>query len=161
FGARRFYRAGLDVVLYTLPFHGRRRPAGAGKSGFGFFGPDMGRTNEAFAQTLFDVRALMRLVEHRGSAAVGAFGMSLCAYATALRAGVEPGPAFAVAMIPVASLPELVWGEPIHRWRRVEVEALGIGLARLRELWQVHAPLRRTPLVPRARRFVIGALGDR
>ncbi len=161
FGVRRLYRAGLDVLLYTLPFHGRRRPRGVRKSGAAFFAPDLSRTNEAFAQVIYEVRALLRHVEHRSGAPVGAFGMSLGAYATALLAAVEPRLAFAVAMIPVASLPELVWGEPIHRHRRQEVEAQGITLARFRELWQVHAPLLRRPLVPRERRFVIGALGDR
>jgi len=161
FGARRLFRAGFDVVLYTLPFHGRRRPAGATKSGEGFFGPDVARTNEAFAQAIFDARRLMRHVECEGGGPVGAFGMSLGAYVTALLAAVEPRLAFAIAMIPVAALPELVWGEPLHRLRREEAEAHGITLARFRELWQVHAPLERPPLVPRARRFVIGALGDR
>ena len=161
FGARRLYRAGLDVLLYTLPFHGPRRPRGARKSGEGFFGPDMARTNEAFAQTIFDARALMRHVERVSGGAIGAFGMSLGAYATALLAALEPRLAFAIAMIPVASLTELVWGEPLHRFRREEAEAHGITLARFRELWQVHAPLLRRPVVPRERRFVIGALGDR
>jgi hypothetical protein len=161
FGARGLYRAGLDVVLCTLPFHGARRPVRARKSGEGFFGPNMARTNEAFAQTIFDARTLMRHVERAGSAATGAFGMSLGAYATALLAALEPRLAFAIAMVPVASLPDLVWGEPLHRLRRHEAEAQGITLARFRELWQVHAPLLRRPLVPRERRFVIGALGDR
>jgi hypothetical protein len=161
FDARGLYRAGFDVVLYTLPFHGRRRPRGARKSGEGFFGPDMARTNEAFAQTIFDARALMRHVEAVGSGPIGAFGMSLGAYAAALLAGIDSTLAFAIAMVPVVSLTELVWGEPLHRYRRQEAEAHGITLDRFRELWQVHAPLRRPPLVSRERRFVIGALGDR
>jgi len=161
FGVHRLYRAGFDVLLYTLPFHGARRPRGARKSGEGFFGPNMARTNEAFAQTIFDARALVRHVEHAGGGPIGAFGMSLGAYSTALLAALEPRLAFAIAMIPVASLTDLVWGEPLHRYRRQEAEAHGITLTRFRELWQVHAPLMRRPLVPRERRFVIGALGDR
>jgi hypothetical protein len=161
FSVRRLYRAGLDVILYTLPFHGRRRPGGAGKSGEAFFDLDMARTNEAFAQTMFEARALLRLAVARGARAVGAFGMSLGGYATALLASVEPRLDFAVSMIPVASLPDLVWGEPLHRYRRQEAEAHGMPLDRFRELWQVHAPLRRTPVVPAERRLVIGALGDR
>ena len=121
----------------------------------------MARTNEAFAQTIFDARALMRHVERAGSGPIGAFGMSLGAYAAALLATLEERLAFAVAMIPVASLTDLVWGEPLHHFRRREVEAHGVTLERFRELWQVHAPLLRPPLVPRERRFVIGALGDR
>ncbi len=161
FGARRLYRAGYDVVLYTLPFHWRRMPRGASKSGEAFFDRDPARVNEAFAQTIFEARALMRHLAAAGAGPIGAFGMSLGAYATALLAAVERELAFAIAMIPVASLSELVWGEPLHRFRRLEVEANGLTLDRLRELWQVHAPLMRPPVVDRARRFVVGALGDR
>ena len=161
FGVRALYDAGLDVLLFTLPFHGRRKPRGARKSGEAFFARNLARTNEAFAQTVFEVRALMRHLEQAGSGPIGAFGMSLGAYVTALLAAVEPRVAFAIAMIPVISLTDLVWGEPIHRFRRQEVEAQGISLACFRELWQVHAPLLRPPLVPRERRFVVGALGDR
>jgi hypothetical protein len=87
--------------------------------------------------------------------------MSLGGYATGLLAAVEPILDFAIAMIPVASLPELVWGEPLHRYRREEAEAHGITLDRFRHLWRVHAPLQRPPLLPVERRFVVGALGDR
>ena len=161
FEARQLYRAGFDVLLYTLPFQGRRRPRSAGNSGEPFFGPNLVRTNEAFAQTIFETRMLMRYVQSRGGGPVGAFGMSLGAYVTALLAAVEPQLAFAIAMIPLVSLPDLAWGEPLHRKRRQEVEAHGITLTLFRELSQVHAPLLRPALVPRGRRFVIGALGDR
>ena len=159
FGVRRLYRQGFDVLLYTLPFHGRRGAGRDQKSGEAFFGPDLARTNEAFAQIVFEVRTLVLLLSSRGP--VGTFGMSLGAYATALLAAIEPRLAFAIAMIPVAALPELVWGEPLHRHRRQELEAHGVGLTHHRETWQVHAPLLRNPVVPRHRRFVIGALGDR
>ena len=161
FGVRALYEAGLDVLLFTLPFHGRRKPRGARKSGEAFFARNLARTNEAFAQTVFEVRALLRHLQQAGCGPIGAFGMSLGAYAAALLAAVEPRLAFAIAMIPVASLTDLVWGEPIHRCRRQEVEAHGITLTFFRELWQVHAPLLRPSLVPRERRFVVGALGDR
>jgi pimeloyl-ACP methyl ester carboxylesterase len=161
FEARQLYRAGLDVLLYTLPFHGARRPRGARKSGEGFFSTNMARTNEAFAQTIYDARALVRYAERCGSGPIGAFGMSLGAYVTALLAALEPQLGFAIAMIPVVSLTDLVWGEPLHCFRRQEIEAHGVTLDILRELWQVHEPLMRHPLVPHERRFVIGALGDR
>src|SRR4029077_13470968 len=37
FDARRFYRAGVDVVLYVLPYHGTRTPPGSARSGQAFF----------------------------------------------------------------------------------------------------------------------------
>src|SRR5204863_137740 len=77
FEARRFYRAGVDVVIYVLPYHGPRTAAGSGPSGRGFFGLDMVRTNEAFAQAIYELRALLRYCRAAGTGPVGAFGMSL------------------------------------------------------------------------------------
>jgi len=94
FGVGALYEAGLDVLLFTLPFHGRRRPRGARKSGEGFFARNLARTNEAFAQTVFEVRALMRHLQGAGCGPIGAFGMSLGAYAAALLAAIEPRLAF-------------------------------------------------------------------
>ncbi len=35
-----FYRSGYDVLLYTLPFHGRRAERFSPFSGYGFFSTD-------------------------------------------------------------------------------------------------------------------------
>src|SRR5207249_3539793 len=40
FDAGRFYRAGLDVILYVLPYHGLRSPHGVRQSGAPFFDID-------------------------------------------------------------------------------------------------------------------------
>src|SRR5581483_1768699 len=73
FDARRFYRAGVDVVLYVLPYHGPRSVGGAARSGEGFFEMDVVRTNEAFAQAIYELRALLRFLRARGTGPVGAF----------------------------------------------------------------------------------------
>jgi pimeloyl-ACP methyl ester carboxylesterase len=111
FDVRRFYRAGVDVVLYVLPYHGTRAPGGPRRSGEPFFDIDLVRTNEAFAQAIYELRALLRHVRAAGAGPVGAFGMSLGGYTTALLASVEPELAFAVPMIPLTALPEMMWAE--------------------------------------------------
>src|SRR6266850_4199764 len=80
FDARRFYRAGVDVALSVLPYHGRRAPSGPRRSGEPFFDIDLVRTNEAFAQAIYELRALLRYLRTGGTGPVGAFGMSLGGY---------------------------------------------------------------------------------
>ncbi len=161
FEARRFYRAGVDVVIYVLPYHGPRTAAGSGPSGRGFFGLDMVRTNEAFAQAIYELRALLRYCRAAGTGPVGAFGMSLGGYTTALLASVEPELAFAVPMIPLASLAEMMWAGDDNDPRLELARGYGWSLSVLRDLTRVHAPLARAPLVPFEHRLIIAALGDR
>ncbi len=161
FEARRFYRSGVDVLLYVLPYHGTRTPSGALHSGAPFFGIDLVRTNEAFAQAVYELRALLRYLRAAGTGPVGAFGMSLGGYTTALLASVEPELAFAVPMIPLVSLPEMMWAEGAGDPRLARAVEHGWSLPALRDFFAVHGPLGRPPLVPRTRRLIIGARGDR
>jgi hypothetical protein len=161
FDAPRFYRAGMDVVLYVLPYHGTRMVPDARRSGDGFFGGDLVRTNEAFAQAIYELRALMRHVVAAGAGPVGAFGMSLGGYVTSLLATVEPDLAFAAPMIPLVSLADMIWavgaGDPLLR----RAAAHGWSRDTLAAFFQPHTPLVRPPLVPFERRLVIAGVGDR
>jgi dienelactone hydrolase len=62
------------------------------------------RTNEAFGQAIWDLRGLALALRADGASAVGAMGMSLGGYTTALWSTIDPedagGIEFAVAMIP-------------------------------------------------------------
>ena len=160
FEARRFYRAGVDVVIYVLPYHGPRTAPGSGRSGNGFFSLDIVRTNEAFAQAIYELRAILRYCRAAGTGPVGAFGMSLGGYLTALLASVEPELAFAVPMIPLAALAEMMWAGDADDPRLALARSYGWNLDTLRDLTRVHAPLARSPLVPFDRRLIIAALGD-
>lgn len=161
FDASRFYRAGMDVLLYVLPYHGLRAPHGPWRSGEPFFDLDMVRTNEAFAQAIYELRALIRHLRTRQTGPVGAFGMSLGGYTTALLATVEPELAFAVPMIPLTSLADVMWSEGEGDPRRALAVEHGWSLEALRDFSMVHAPLARPPLVPPDRRLIIAARADR
>jgi hypothetical protein len=161
FEVRRFYRAGVDVLLYVLPYHGARAVAGARHSGAYFFDVDLVRTNEAFAQAIYELRALLGYLRAAGTGPVGAFGMSLGGYITALLASVEPELAFAVPMIPLTSLPDMMWTQGEGDPRLARAAEHGWSLSALRDFFAVHGPLERPPLVPPARRLIIAALGDR
>jgi pimeloyl-ACP methyl ester carboxylesterase len=151
-------RHGFDAVAFTLPFHGDRAP---GISGAMFPGPNPLRTNEAFGQAIYDLRALAAWLIARGSSGVGAMGMSLGGYTTALWASLDPQLAFAVAMIPAVSMAALFWRHGEASPARKRAVSAGITEELLADAFAVHAPTTRPAAIDRARRFVIAGRGDR
>jgi pimeloyl-ACP methyl ester carboxylesterase len=158
-------RHGYDVAAFVLPFHGDRAPA-ALRSGAGFPSGDPLRTNEGFGQAIHDLRALATFLRGRGASAVGALGMSLGGYTTALWASIagpgEPGGLdFAVAMIPAVAMGQLLWRLGEHTPAHLRAIRAGVTAELLGEAFAVHAPTTRPVRLPRDRRFVIAGRGDR
>lgn len=149
------FRRGLDVALAVLPFHGLR--AGEGGRRPAFPGSDPRVTTEGFRQSVQDLRALLGWFEQRGAPAVGAMGMSLGGYTTALLATVEPRLAFAVPFIPLASIADFARaggrfvGTPAQQRRQHEL---------FEAVHAVVSPLARPVLVPPQGRLVIAGRAD-
>jgi len=167
FGVSYWLRHGYDVAAYVLPFHGDRAPGrGALRSGALFPSPNPLRTNEAFGQAIHDLRGLARFLRVRGSSAIGALGMSLGGYTTALWASVAGpdeigGLDFAVAMIPAVSFARLMWKHGEHSPERARAAQAGITEDLLADAFAVHMPTTRPARLPRERLFVIAGRGDR
>jgi pimeloyl-ACP methyl ester carboxylesterase len=169
FGVAYWLRHGYDVAAFVLPYHGDRAPGtGAMRSGALFPSTNPLRTNEAFGQAIFDLRGLSRFLRGRGAGAVGALGMSLGGYTTALWASIagpddaaSGGIDFAVAMIPAVAMASLMWRHGEHSAARARAERAGITEDLLADAFAVHAPTTRPPRVPHAARFVIAGRGDR
>jgi len=161
FAVRKLFRDGWDVVLPVLPFHGPRTPRQARFGGQLFPGTDPQRTNEAFGQSAWDVRALIRALRAEGAGPVGVMGVSLGGYTTAMLAGIEPDLAFAIPIIPMVSFGDLLWHHGRGGTHRARAEAAGITRERLVEVFAVHAPLSMTPRLPVERRMIIAGRGDR
>jgi pimeloyl-ACP methyl ester carboxylesterase len=157
-------RQGFDVVLAQLPFHGARAPRAHGeataRSGALFPSAHLVRTNEAFGQAIHDLRALAAWLRGRGAPAIGAMGMSLGGYTTALWATIEPLD-FAVAMIPAVSMSDLMWRHGAHSPARARAEKAGVSGDLLDDVFRVHAPTTRPPLPARERLMVVAGQGDR
>lgn len=155
--AGEFFRRGLHVALFVLPYHGVR------KRGSLFDPPawpsgDLRLTIEGFRQAIHELRALHGILLEEGASAVGAMGMSLGGYTTALFATAEPKLAFAVPHVPLASIPDFLRDGghiPGTATQRAELHLL------LEELHAVISPLRRPVLVPPEGRMVIGGEVDR
>ncbi len=154
---RRLFRRGVDVALLTLPFHGlraRRGPRGSP----GFPSADPRVTVEGIRKALFELRALMRLFHERQTLRVGAMGMSLGGYLTALLATLEPRLAFSVPVVPLADLTEFARGHVLDPESIAAVQASHAARARVN---RVISPLVRPSLVAPERVVVVGAALDR
>lgn len=153
-----FYRAGLDVALIELPYHGRRRPAGSGKTDF-FPSSHLIKTNEGMGQAVSDLRCLAWYLRAQGSKFVGAVGMSLGAYIASLWASLDPLE-FCVPIVPLASMAELAWEiltrDPVFEGLKKE----GLTLELLKSIYRIHSPLSYQLRIPKERVMIIAGIGD-
>lgn len=156
--ARLRKRLGIDVALFVLPLHGAR--AIARRSGQGFIDGDPLWTNAAMGQAVWDLRRLTGWLHGQGAPVVGAMGMSLGGYTTALWASLDDRLACAIPMIPAVRLSRIVWSgfDPA---RARALEAAGASESLLEQAWVTHAPLHHRPAVDPDRALVIAGLADR
>jgi len=148
-------RRGLDVALAVLPFHGVRARTEGGAPPFP--GADPRFTNEGFRQAVADLRVLAALLRSRGATAVGVMGMSLGGYTTALLATLEPDLAFAVPLIPLASMADYARDQgSLGTGERAAAQH-----AALEEANWVVSPFARPSRVQPRRVLVVGAEADR
>lgn len=159
FAASYWLRQGLDVVLFQLPFHGKRLPPGRGRGSM-FPSPNVVRTNEAFGQAVSDLRALGAWLGARGHV-VGGMGMSLGGYTLSLWATVDDALAFAVPWIPAVDMADLMWRHGEGSPARQRAIKAGISADLLRDVFAIHAPTGRAPRVPHAARMIVAGRGDR
>ena len=153
----RFLRSGYDVALFTLPFHGvRANPARRGAPEFP--GSDPRFSNEGFRQVIADLRNFVSWLKAEGRPAVGVMGMSLGGYTAALLATVEPGLAFCVPVIPLASLADFV-REQGQLSSSPAIAAAEHAL--LERIYRVVSPIERKPLIHPSRTLVVAGKADR
>jgi pimeloyl-ACP methyl ester carboxylesterase len=147
-------RKGFDVVLPVLPFHAARGDGGPPR----FPGADPRYTNEGFRQAAHDLRGLVAFLRERGAPAVGVMGMSLGGYTTSLLATVEPTLAFAVPIIPLASIADFAREQGRFTGTPAQAEHQHAALERAN--WAV-SPFARPPVLPPERVLVVAAEADR
>lgn len=157
-----FYKQGYDVLLYTMPFHGKRQTRLSPFSGSGFFRYGLSHVNEAFAHTIHDLRIFMRYLRSIGVTRIGATGISLGGYTSALLSCLDEDLGFVIPNVPVVSLIDLMLG-----WFPLNVEVTGamrrqgLSITDLRHMTAMHSPLNWPCRVPAAQRLIIGGAGDR
>ena len=146
---------GLNVVFPVLPLHG---PRGDDLPPFASFpGEDVMDNVHGIAQSVWDVRRLVRWASAQGDQPVGITGMSLGGFVTALVAGLEPDLACAILGVPAVDLIDLI---DHHSTRTRDPQYLRM-LDLARQVSVVVSPLSLTPKVPLDRRFIYAGLADR
>ncbi len=157
-----FYRSGYDVLLYALPFHGRRAEKYSPFSGYGYFAHGFAGFAEAMAQAVFDFRSLINYLEFTGVDRVALTGISLGGYTSALIACVDERIQAVIPNVPVVTSEATVddWFPAnmlVALNRRIAQTDPDLAAAAARYT----SPLNYPPLVPKDRRLIITGLGDR
>jgi hypothetical protein len=145
-----YYRSGYDVLMYTLPFHGRRAERFSPFSGFGYFAGGLAGFAEAMAQAVHDFRS------------IALTGISLGGYTSALVASVDDRLEAVIPNCPVVT-PKTMFDQwfPANKLVDLGLRLSGIGPDELVAGLSYHCPLNYPPLVPKDRRMIITGLGDR
>lgn len=150
-----FYRLGVDVVLFELPFHGRRQRSPSVGT---FPSTDIAHTNESMIQAVVDLRALGVILTARGCSAVGAIGMSLGGYVASLWGSLDRL-AFCIPVVPLVSMADLAW-KIVSSDRALGADRAGVTLELLSDLFGFHSPLSHTPQTPTERVMIVASRGD-
>jgi pimeloyl-ACP methyl ester carboxylesterase len=157
-----YYRSGYDVLLYTLPFHGRRAEKFSPFSGFGYFAGGLSGFAESMAQAVHDFRSIVDYLRHIGVERVALTGISLGGYTTALLATVEDRLEAVIPNCPVVT-PVKLFHEwfPANALVRLGLLLANINSGELNAGMSYHCPLNYRPVIPKDRRMIITGLGDR
>ena len=109
---------------------------------------------------MWDIRRLLSWVRGQDPRAVGAMGLSLGGYNTALLAGLEPGLACAIAGIPATDLPRLLVTLGVEPEPGTSQDAVLSG-EKVAEIYRVVSPLVLEPRVPFENRAIFSGVADR
>jgi dienelactone hydrolase len=147
----------VSSALISLPFHWERAPGGA-PSGAYFLSGNPLWTSAAFRQALIDARGVLGLLRGRG-VPVGVFGFSLGGIIAHMLMAIEPldfgGSAFAGG-----NTAGIVWEGVLTQPYRQAMEARGVTLDRLTQLWATGDPTRYAHLRRPARMLMLNARYD-
>jgi pimeloyl-ACP methyl ester carboxylesterase len=157
-----FYRTGYDVLLFTLPFHGRRAERGSPFSGYGYFAHGLTGFAETMAQAIHDFRSVLNWLCAKGVDRIALTGMSLGGYTSALAASVDDRLQAVIPNVPVVK-PESAFDDwwPASKVVSTGRRLAGITRAHSHNASAYHSPLNYRPKVPKERRLIITGLGDR
>ncbi|OBG55082.1 peptidase [Mycolicibacterium fortuitum] len=157
-----FYRSGYDVLLYTLPFHGRRAERFSPFSGYGFFAHGYAGFSEAMAQAVYDFRSVIDYLESTGVDRIALTGISLGGFTSALLASVDDRIQAVVPNVPVVT-PDRTVDEwfPANKLVALQRRVARTDPALIEAAARYTSPLNYRPLVPKERRLIITGLGDR
>ncbi|HUT55880.1 MAG TPA: hypothetical protein VM658_20990 [bacterium] len=151
--------AGYDAVMIQQPYHGLRAPADSKFSGEYFFSGEVARTNEAFCQTVTDVRSMvMWLKDHYE--VVGIKGGSLGGITTLLTAAVDDTIDFAIAWVPPSSFGDMPEDSPLIPFIIEGLKESGLDRQKIADIMYVSSPDNFRPAIPKDDILIFAGMGD-
>ncbi len=150
-------KLGLNLLLPTLPLHGRRKLGRL--SGQGYLVGNVMDTLHAQSQAIWDIRRLISWVRGEGAPAVGVHGVSLGGYTASLLPCLEANLACSIAGIPLTDFTDLIWthASPADR---IRLEDAGVTREKAAEVFRVVSPLAMEPMLPVQCRTIYGGVAD-
>ncbi|MGO9244868.1 MAG: alpha/beta hydrolase [Verrucomicrobiia bacterium] len=136
--ARRLTKRGVNVAMFELPYHSRRKPRGR-RAIRNFLSGDLVHVAQATHQAMADARALIAWLKQQGCPRIGLWGISLGAWLSGMLACTESRVDFVVLMTPVARMDRLIaevdFCAPIRRslgGAKVQLDSLNLAARRPR-----------------------------
>ena len=162
FEVAKFFRLGFNILMYTMPYHGPRKKPNAAFSGDGFMFFDAASIAENVRWSIHDLTRYVDYLSERSQEPIGMMGFSLGGYHTALMASLEKRLAFAIPVVPVITLFDVIldW-QPSAGIIKTFMKFLGMSREGINETLAVVSPLARPPVVPHERRLIIAGTADR
>lgn len=162
FEVAKFFRLGFNILMYTMPYHGPRKKANAAFSGDGFMHFDAASINENVRWSIHDLTRFVDFLSAKSKAPIGMMGFSLGGYHTALMASLDKRLSFAIPIVPVITLFDVIlsW-QPSAGLIKTFVKLLKLDIDDVNRLLLPVSPLARPPKIPHERLLIIAGTGDR
>ena len=157
-----FYEQGYDILLVTLPFHGRRQERSSPFSGHGWFSHGFCHMNETMGHAIHDIRVFMDYLQDLGVPEIGVTGISLGGYTSALLASVDARLSCAIPNVPVVSIMDIVLEWFPAGWiARLGMKLGDISVTEARASVAIQSALSFKPAISKDRLMLIAGAGDR
>jgi len=162
FEVAKFFRLGFNILMYTMPYHGPRKKSNAAFSGDGFMYFDAARIIENVRWSIHDLTRYVDFLKNQSNAPVGMMGFSLGGYHTALMASLDKRLDFAIPVVPVITLFDVIlsW-QPSAGIIKTFTKLLKLDIDDINKILFPVSPLARPSKIAHERLLIIAGTGDR
>lgn len=140
-------RLGINNVIMTLPWHGRRKPEGAADGDLMLCG-DMQRSVNSVKQAVGDARSLVTWARTLFTGKIGVGGFSLGGFITGIVACADNRIDFAVPIIASGDMAAGMWDSPVAKVITRDLAACGVTEQILCDNWRIMSAVNFTPALP-------------
>jgi hypothetical protein len=152
-----YEKLGFNVLWYVKPLHGPRREGAASHE---TFSRGWGNLIQGQAQTIWDLRRIIRWIQHQNGSKIAAYGLSLGGYAASLLSTLSDDLDVVVAGIPGTDFVDLLKSD-VSPPEEGEVDPLAAFWSDARRAMRVVSPFALPCRVAKESRYIFAGLADR